>query len=33
MHYVTGSAVSKKMGLPVESTKAENGERSYSVKA
>jgi hypothetical protein len=33
MHYVTGSAVAKKMGLTVESTKAEDGERRYSVKA
>jgi hypothetical protein len=33
MHYVTGSTVGKKMGLAVTSTKGENGERSYSVKA
>jgi hypothetical protein len=33
MHYVTGSTVGKKMGLTVESIKAEDGERSYSAKA
>jgi hypothetical protein len=32
MHYVTGSIVGKKMGLTVESAKAEDGQRSYSVK-
>jgi hypothetical protein len=32
MHYVTGSTVGKKLGLKVESTKAEDGERSYSIK-
>jgi hypothetical protein len=33
MHYVTGSTVGKKMGLTVISTKGEDGERNYSVKA
>ena len=33
MHYVTGSTVGKKMGLAVTSTKGENGERNYSIKA
>jgi hypothetical protein len=33
MHYVTGSTVGKKMGLPVTSTKAEDGTRTYSIKA
>jgi hypothetical protein len=33
MHYVTGSTVGKKMGLTIESTKGEDGERSYSIKA
>jgi hypothetical protein len=32
MHYVTGSALGKKMGLSVESAKGENGERTYSIK-
>jgi hypothetical protein len=33
MHYVTGSTVGKKMGFSVESTKGEDGSRSYSIKA
>jgi hypothetical protein len=33
MHYVTGSTLRKKMGLAVTSTKGEDGERSYSIKA
>jgi hypothetical protein len=32
MHYVAGSAVGKKMGLTVNSTKGVDGDRSYSVK-
>jgi hypothetical protein len=31
MHYVTGSAIGKKMGLTVESTKRQDGERVYSI--
>jgi hypothetical protein len=33
MHYVTGSTLGKKMKLTVTSTKGEDGERSYSIKA
>jgi hypothetical protein len=32
MHYVTGSAIGKKLGLAVESTKGEDGTRTYSFK-
>jgi len=31
MHYVTGSTIGKKMGLKLESTKREDGERVYSL--
>jgi hypothetical protein len=31
MHYVTGSAICKKMGLTVESLKREDGARVYRV--
>jgi hypothetical protein len=31
MHYVTGSALGKKMSLTVESAKRDNGERVYSI--
>ena len=31
MHYVTGSTIGKKMGLKIESTKAANQERVYSI--
>jgi hypothetical protein len=33
MHYVTGSTLKKKMGVAVRSTKAEDGQRRYSVQA
>jgi hypothetical protein len=32
MHYVTGSTVSKRMGLKLVSAKSEDGERRYSVQ-
>jgi len=31
MHYVTGSTVGKKMGLKIESSKTNDGERVYSL--
>jgi hypothetical protein len=31
MHYVTGSTLGKKMGLPIESAKREDGQRVYSI--
>jgi len=31
MHYVTGSTVGKKMGLKIESSKTNGGERVYSL--
>ena len=31
MHYVTGSTLGKKMGRTVESTKGEDGERTYTI--
>jgi hypothetical protein len=33
MHYVTGSALKKKMGLKIVSTKGASGVRSYSIQA
>jgi hypothetical protein len=33
MHYVTGSALKKKMGLKIVSTKAGSGNRRYSIQA
>jgi hypothetical protein len=31
MHYVTGSTLSKKMGLKIASSKTNDGERVYSL--
>jgi hypothetical protein len=31
MHYVTGSTLGKKMGLKIESSKTNDGERVYSL--
>jgi len=31
MHYVTGSTLGKKMGLKIESSKNNDGERVYSL--
>jgi hypothetical protein len=33
MHYVTGSAVKKKMGLKIGSTKGAASDRRYSIRA
>ena len=31
MHYVTRSALGKKMGLQIDSTKCEDGQRTYQL--